>query len=329
MHRCRWLTIVVLLLASAEARAQGPNGALGPTTKQEAAERFERGVQLFKEQAFRAALVEFQRAYDLAPDYRLLYNVGRAKYHLHDYLGATQSLEAYLAEGGSDVAPERRAQVEETLASLRSRVGRISIMVNREGAEVFVDEVKVGTAPLSVPMLANVGRHRVSARAPDGAVAAEFVDVAGGDVADVRLTLAETQPARVAALSGQGADRSSGRSTQRKLAVATWITGGALLAAAAVTGGLSLHARSELDERIDTLGSRQADVEDQRNKVDTLSLTTDILVGVGAAAAITGTILWIADSSERRESASRTPQPARARLGVGVGLSSFALRGRF
>jgi len=326
-HGFRWL-VFVALLSHASALAQGSSGEPSAAVKQEAAERFERGVQLFKEQAFRAALVEFQRTYDLAPDYRLLYNLGRTKYYLQDYLGAAQNFESYLAQGGSDIPPDRRAQVEETLASLRSRVGRLSITVSREGAELFVDDVKVGTSPLASLVLTNVGRHRVSARAPDGSVSAEFVDVAGGDIADVRIAMAEPQRSFAPVASAPARDEATPRSTARKLAIASWITGGALLAAGGATGLMSLRARSDLDDQVSTLNVDQDIVGEQRTKVDTLSLTTDILIGVGAAAAVTGTVLWLV-GGDRGERAAEAKSPARAQLRLNVGVDSLSLTGRF
>lgn len=322
MISVRWLLVLQLLVCSSafaqEDEVTAPSGA-----EQEASVHFERGVQLYKEQAFRAAIVEFQRAYDLAPDYRLLYNLGRAKYQLQDYLGAAQSFEPYLVQGGMDIPAERRAQVEETLASLKTRIARLSVETNRDGADIFVDELKVGTAPLASLVLINVGRHRISARMADGTVAAEFVDVAGGDVAEVKLQLAE--PVRAPAATGKPEQEPQRAwNGRRKLALVGLLTGGALLAGSVVTGVLSLRDQDQLESQVGTLGVDQSGVQNQRDKVDTLSLTTDILIGAGAGLAVTGVILWLV-SGDRSERADRGH--AGMRLDVGVG--SLGLRGRF
>src|SRR5687768_12832769 len=183
-----WLVLVLIFAWRSAALAQ-PTGEPSESQKAEASAHFTSGVALYQEQAFRAALVEFERAYEIAPDHRLLYNIAQTKYRLQDYLGAAQSYEAYLAQGGSEVAPERRAQVEEALHALRDRVGRIGISVNRDGAEVYVDDQKVGVSPIPQAILANVGRHRVMVRAPDGSSDTKVIDVPGNDVVDVRLTL--------------------------------------------------------------------------------------------------------------------------------------------
>ena len=87
--------VVLCLLLQSSALAQSPE------QKAQASQHFRRGVELFQEEAFRAALAEFQRAYEIAPDYRLLYNIGQTKLELHDYLGAAQSYERYLQAGYS------------------------------------------------------------------------------------------------------------------------------------------------------------------------------------------------------------------------------------
>jgi tetratricopeptide (TPR) repeat protein len=69
-------------------------------------------------------------------------------------------------------------------------------------------------------------------------------------------------------------------------------TGGALLLGSAVTGGLALKSSNDLDKKCDG----NACPASQSGKVDstkTLAITTDVLWGVGAAAAVTGLILLL------------------------------------
>src|SRR5688572_8817140 len=117
MHTARWFTVLCLALAChASAIAQSQTQPDDPR-RAEASAHFRRGVELFQEEAFRAALVEFERAYAIAPDYRLHYNIGQTKLRLQDYLGVVQSYERYLTTGGTGVPAERRTQVEEALVA--------------------------------------------------------------------------------------------------------------------------------------------------------------------------------------------------------------------
>ncbi len=290
-----------------------------------ASTHFRRGVELFEEEAFRSALVEFERANELAPDYRVLYNIGQTQLRVQDYLGAIWSYERYLSEGKDAIAPDRRAQVEQTLAALRERVGTIHVTVNIAGADVFLDDVKVGTSPLRAPLSANVGRYRVLARAAEGASDARMVDVVGGESASVSLQLV---PSALGAPA-----RGPGLSPRRKAAIASWSVGALVLVGSAVTGALAVRADHDLDELLKEAGASHRAVSDKRDTVRTLALGTDLAIGTAAAAALLGTVLWIVGGREAQPRSARATAPSdallRASLRVDVGLDGLSVRGRY
>src|SRR5690349_16550442 len=77
---------------------------------EEAKSHFQRAVELFHEADFRAALIEFQRAYDAAPNYKVLYNLGQTSLELQDYAGALKAFRGYLDGGGREIPAARRTQ---------------------------------------------------------------------------------------------------------------------------------------------------------------------------------------------------------------------------
>ena len=79
--------------------------------------RFQHGVDLFRDGDYRAAVIEFRRAYELSPNPRVLYNLGEASLEAQDYPAAQSALRRYLDEVGKDVPPARRTQVEVDLRS--------------------------------------------------------------------------------------------------------------------------------------------------------------------------------------------------------------------
>jgi len=332
----RLVVLFVFCLFQSIAAAQGGEAPPSDEARAEASSHFRRGVELFQEEAYRAALVEFQRAYDIAPDYRLLYNIGQTKLLLQDFLGAAQSYDGYLTGGGSSIPPERRAQVEEGLASMQQRVGRLGISVNRAGADLFVDDLRVGTSPLANAVLVNVGRHRVSARTADGATEAKMVDVAGGDVAEVTLELS----APIAAAAGP-VQPASPWTPLRVTAVVGWSVGAAALIGGAVTGALANKADGDLDKLLDSpsndpalAADKQKQVSDKRDSLKTYALLTDVLLPVGGALAVVGTVLWFVDAKkdkqdEQDELGRATKNSTRASLQWNLGPSSVSLRGRF
>ncbi|MBV9946426.1 MAG: tetratricopeptide repeat protein, partial [Myxococcales bacterium] len=61
--------------AGTGAGATGATSAAAAQASEDASVHFKRGLQLFDEGDYTLALVEFNRAYQLAPNYRALYNI--------------------------------------------------------------------------------------------------------------------------------------------------------------------------------------------------------------------------------------------------------------
>jgi hypothetical protein len=271
---------VGLALATPAAAQPAPGAAPGAATKAEALQRFNRGVELSREGDPRAALVEFRRAYEMLPNYRVLYNIGQVSYELQDYVTALRSFEEYLATGGAEVPRKRRAEVEKEIEKLRPRVATAAVSVSVAGAAVSVDDVAVGKAPLEAPLRLNPGKHRVKATAEGKRDAAQTIDVAGGDSVKVELKLdderaeAPPPPPPVAA----------GRAPVPWLA---WGLTGAFAVGAGVTGVVALRASSRLDEQKGSLPVSRGDLDSTRSQMRGFALATDIL---GGAALVTGVV---------------------------------------
>jgi hypothetical protein len=136
------------------------------------------GAALYDDSNLRGALAEFQRAYELAPSYKILFNIAQVELELHDYAGALTAFTRYVTEGGRDIAPARLAQVDAELERLRARVGFLVIQA-AAGAQVLVDDAVVGYAPLPEPVAVAAGRHRVTVGAPDREPITRVFKVAG------------------------------------------------------------------------------------------------------------------------------------------------------
>ena len=170
--------------------------ATDPKVVDEARQRFQKGVQLFKEYSFEAALAEFRKAYQLAPSYRVLYNIAQVHYELKNYVDALKAFRQYLNEGGADVASDRRVLVEAEIRKLEGRVGYIEVTANVDTAQVAIDDVPVGILPMKAPILVNPGVRRVSVIKPGFGTTARNVTIAGGDHAQVQIELNEAVASR-------------------------------------------------------------------------------------------------------------------------------------
>ena len=130
----------------------------------EAKQRFDRGYELYEEGEYPLALIEFNRADELVPNYRVLYNIGQVCIQLGQYANARRALSEYMKQGEGSLTPDRRTSVNKDLDMLTRRTAFLTVNGNVEFAEVLVDDVVVGKIPLEAPLLVDAGMHRVTLR---------------------------------------------------------------------------------------------------------------------------------------------------------------------
>jgi len=323
----RWPGLVCLgamiLFAPIELAAQpqahdGPRLAQASGTNderaQEARTRYDRGMQLYNEGAAEGALVEFERAYQLAPSYRLLYNIALIRLQLNDYAQALKAFQEYLAEGGTEIPSVRRSEVERQLASLRSKVGRVELVSGARGADVLVDDVAVGRIPLGELLVLNPGRRRITI-ARGGLSSTTVVTVAGQDHLKVEMAL-DTPRLQPTAPVGIAA------SPSRAPVYVSWSVTAGLAAATAVVGILTLGAMSDLDDERARAPTSRAQLDDAESKMMQLALATDILAGATAIAGATA--LYFTLSKPSTEASSRQDG-----VRIGFGPTTLRLEHRF
>jgi tetratricopeptide (TPR) repeat protein len=156
------LALVLIALLSirqpAEAHAE-------PTTARSLArDFFERGLVLLEEKQYEAAVAEFRLAYEVSPDYRVLYNIGWVHIALEQPVQAVEAFQRYLDRGGDRIPADRRATVARIIDRERNRLGELEILTNVGGATVRIDGIDAGSTPLEAPLLLTPGRHHVSVR---------------------------------------------------------------------------------------------------------------------------------------------------------------------
>jgi hypothetical protein len=304
----------------------------------EAKDRFERALALYDDGDYDAALVEFHRAYDLAPTYKILYNIAKIQRHTNNYSAAITNFERYLQLGGAEVPADRRDEVEKELAVLKTRVAVLDVKTNVEGADVYIDDSPIcsertlastciGKTPLQEPVIVNPGRRRISISKRGYLTASSTVTVAGGDATTVHLELVDLAPRAV-------------DNGPRNRAIASWSITGALAASAGVLGILTLTKRSDYNHDLglppcanQTINSNScltntaSKLSSDESTVKTFAMVTDILTG---AAVVAGgiSIYFTVKAVNHDHGQEKDPTPAAAmRLDFGPG--SAALLGSF
>lgn len=320
-----WGLAFAVPASAAEPVSRVPND--GAVEKARAS--FQQGVDLFHEGNFEAALAEFRKAYATAPSYRILYNIAQAYFEMHDYVNALKSYEQYLVDGGAEIAPSRRTQVEETNQKLRTRIAYIDIRVSADGADVQVDDVLVGKSPLAAPVAVNPGPRRLSASKAGAAAATQTIAAAGGDRVTVTLDLADANTPRTRFRSldlADGVSRSSGGdagSPSRAPLVVSLATMGVSAVATGVLGWLTLRAKRDFDNHLDTFNVSPTQLDSDRSRLRAFALATDVAAVVTLAAG--GFSLYFALSGGS-ESTTQTSGP-RAFVALTPTLGGAAVHG--
>jgi hypothetical protein len=284
----------------------------------EAAAHFKRGVTLHKEGNYRAALIEFSKAQEIAPNYRVLYNVGQSSLEVHDYPAALRAFQRYLDEGGAQVAPARREEVTREVARLSALVAHAKIAVNKEGAEVAIDDIVIGKSPVAEQMI-GPGRHKFSAQLAPLPPIVKIVDVASGENISVQLDISDPTPTkeepRVAPLVVPPAPPPAPKPPpapeppSRAPFYVGLVTTGVLAAGTSVLGLMTLGARSDLEGEVDRFGLTRDAQDSAQQKVATYSLVTDILGAAAITSAIVTGVLFFVTSPTTPKNASLRPGP--------------------
>ena len=291
--------------------------------KKEASAHFQRGADLFEEGLYRAALVELQRAYELAPNYRVLYNIAQTHVALGEFVSAIRAFESMLAQGGVDIDKKRQAEIRNQIAELTKRTGAVSVRVENGAARIEIDGIAVGDAPIEhLPV--DVGRRVITASGENGASASEEVDIAGGDLKELSLKLsAPTSDTSVAAAPSAPPPPRFTRG--QKWGLGLMATGGAL----ALTGmGVAFMAKSSRDSYEDarnTYPGNPNDISSAHDELSRRSLTADVLFGTAAAAAATGVVLMFVKKKDKHADQSGSS----AALRFGITPQSVVVGGRF
>lgn len=269
----------------------------------EAQRHFKNGLELFKLHSLDASLAEFERAYQLTHNYKILFNIALVYRDMNDFAGAVDTFDRYFAEGGADVDPQRRAEVQAEYNRIKVYVAYLQVKTSLPNAEVFVDDVPVGRTPFAKPVTINVGtRRKISVNHEDAAPITRFVKASAGETVkldvDLRRNEVSTGPqivSRTVVVREQ--------EKPSKFTTLSWVglgAAGALALGATATGIAALGASSSAENESYTANQGAAEVDSRRSTARALGITTDVLIV--AAAATAGVTLYL--------TLSRDPKPA-------------------
>lgn len=318
------------LTLATPANAQPPSvpPPTGAAPSSEASAHFERGVTFYGEGDYVAALVEFKRAYEIAPAWRVLFNIGQSYFQVRDYARALTTLRQFVSEGQDRIGEKQRAIVDGELADLSNRVGSAVVECNLAGAAVMIDDRAVGVTPLPGPVTVSVGVRTVTAVYPGRAPVVQELSVTAGDTVAVRVdfpvqaaaaTPTPPPPERPRPLSDSRAATSS---SPRNLTLPILSFSVAALGAGvgATFGILALDDKSRLDSVCTPNKACPTTSQPNINALSRDTTLSTIGFGVAVAGAALGITSWLLAGGRRPGDASHGSSRPGVSLQVGAGL---------
>jgi hypothetical protein len=260
---------VLAALAVVATAAAAPSFAAAADTPEAL---IKRGVQLRKAGDDPGALIELQKAYQLAPTPRAAAQLGLVEQALGKWDDAELHLAESIRSSGDSWIEKNRATLETSLGVVRSHVGSLEVTGDPAGAEVFVNGRKVGELPLAKPLRVIAGDVDVELRASGYESKAQKVTVDAYQFKSVVLRLGRSEAAGAAA-GGKGEG------------------GGAAVAA----GG------READAAVEKQTERVEPAPPAAGKRSVRPLVGWVVAGAGAATTVVGLVAALAGHSKMEQ----------------------------
>ena len=298
--------MIGMVLCAREGRAQ-------QTDEDIAVAHYQKAKQLFEEEKYRECIAELETAYEYYPAPIFIYNIARAYSELQEFEKALEYYEHYLSLGDDD--PETIASAQEAIKHLRPIVearsfGTLNIIIDMEGASVFIDGEMRGVTPLE-PIKLHNGVYNV--RIEKATYLPYEVDVVVEGTTNLVINL-EPEPAEFVETEPKESTETSDRTLESEVVVteesslpetdpliyAGWSALGVGMVGLAVALVVDIGNQATIDEYEETaaLGD-EGRYLDLKSTIETNQLVSAILYGVGGAAVIAGvTMLIIAYTSD-------------------------------
>jgi hypothetical protein len=330
--RARWLSLPIALLITMTASAAFADVPISDAARQ----HFQAGVNLLQDPdgaRYAEAYREFQTAYADSPSWKILSNIGITALKLERDGEAADAYTKYLAEGGTNIDADERAQVERDLQTLRA--GLVKVTVDSDPPGAMITDERVPNAGGTVvnrygPLLAATevgfrgGRHRMTASLSGYKdVIWEFDTPNQGSAHSFKLEQVQAAPVVTPAAGSEPPSAGAKRPVPTGVFVGVAATG-ALAVGGVVVGVLAKGKHSDYDSANNSIHT-QADQDNAaslRKSGQNLNLVADCLFGGAVVAAGVTAVLFFTRPTHE-EAAERTWQlsPAVASNGGGLFLS--------
>jgi tetratricopeptide (TPR) repeat protein len=299
MHRPSMLaTAALLVFVHSVASAQPSDDPRGRSRA-----LFVEGVEALNDTRVRDALVLFQRAYELYPHYKTLYNIGLCQRSLGNFVAAAEAFQRFLDDGGDAIAADEKARVGALLAEVEGRLSMVTVQTN-PAAVLTVDGRRASDPVVRL----DPGEHVFEASAPGFVSRREAVTTRAGEKRTIDLAMVAV-PAKPPAPEAPPVDSSLRNN------IPFWIAAG-LSATAAVTGIVCGAIALSDEHAYKDLATSDEEAARRRSRGQTLSVVADVSLLVALASGVTAVVIAARNTPQR--ALAIQPQIGRATLAAVV-----------
>ncbi|HTB76383.1 MAG TPA: PEGA domain-containing protein [Polyangiaceae bacterium] len=212
LHRSLPLALAAML--ASQSLLAAPPAAPAPVDvrtqlPETARKAWDAAKQLAGASDFRGALVEFQRAYDLSHNPRVLFNVGVTEKLLTHYARAVDAWDKEQSEGAGQLTPAELQELKNAVSIVQQFVTTIDVTANEAEATLTIDDYPVGKTPFAGAVRIDVGKHVLKLSKEGFIDALEPVDVAAGARTPVAFKLEPINKTALVSVTVGGAPTAS------------------------------------------------------------------------------------------------------------------------
>jgi hypothetical protein len=252
----------------------------------------------------REALAEFEQAYQLSPEFKVLYYIGAVSLELEQWARARRAFELYLELGAGHLDEEQVKEAREHLEETNQHTATLTLILNVPGVDVHVDGSKVESTTTSGLVL-ETGEHLVRVSKPGFRPLEKVVRATHGENVHLVLPLTPLAPPPAVEAASATAGDGSAREVSRERGLAgvaaessptplwiPWTITGALATGWLTTAVLAVQARHDRD-LIEHPATSAARIDSARRLHLTLAVVSDVLLASTlASAGVSAYLTW-------------------------------------
>jgi len=306
MRRAAFAVSVALAIGvSGPAWAQAPAKAPAKAPPDEVQKLVDDAAKATKAGKLEDARALLAKAYQLKPGWKTAAELGRAELDAKKFRDAAEHLAIAYRDKPESLPEAEKKAIEDTLAQALGEVGVLKVNVRPKGAEIVVNGVSVGTAPLSVPVFVEPGPALVEARMQGYFGLRTTRTVAAGTEETVELTLHREGRVDVPGPAANSTQSIFGGPVLPIVltGAAVSVTGALIGGALAIVSDVKASKSHGLEQPDATCGSTCQEQFDalQKQKVTFARASLWSFVGAGAVLLGTGTYLVVTVITKSRQ----------------------------